>query len=256
MEKPTGVMNKDYAEAREKNKVLVLRYKSRALELIEALNLPVAPGKPGEEKTIELLDLGSAEGALLKFLAEKTVHVRVTGVEYNPELIQASGNLPGNIRLIQGDVTALPDRIKQNQYDSISAMALVEHIEDLEKLLSEVFSVLKENGKFVISIPVSFWDKISSKLGLMKGEFHVNESTPGKIIETAQRLGFDLVLHRKFMSLPVAFFPYLGITVNPYFLKKVDTFLRKLVLFDFLFVNRLIVLEKRFSTRIPASRAE
>jgi len=245
MEKPAGVMNKDYAEAREKNKVLVLRYKSRALELLEALNLSSVSSHPDGEKPFELLDLGSAEGALLKFLIEKNPNIRVTGVEYSPELIRASGDLPGNIHLIQGDVTALPSEVKENRFDAVSAMAVVEHIENLEKLFHEVYSVLKENGRMVISIPVSFWDRVSSKLGLMKGEFHVNESTPEKIIEIAEQQGFVLVMKRKFMSLPVAFVPYLGIAVNPYFQKKMDECWRKLLFFDFLFVNRLIVLEKK-----------
>jgi SAM-dependent methyltransferase len=241
MQKYAGVMDREYAEKRKRSKVLVYRYKMRARELASVLS---SPGK--ESNIINLLDLGSAEGAMLRELSAIMAPIWIKGIEYSSELIDSVGGLPGNISIAQGDITCLPDDVKKMVFDCVSAMAVIEHIEDPLTVFEEVRSVLKDRGRFVLSMPSPFWAKAASKLGLMKGDYHVREFNSDEIIKIAASAAFVLVEQKKFMGLPVAFLPYFGITVDPEFSIGFDSFIRKLRIVNFLFVNQLIVLQKQY----------
>ncbi len=130
--------------------------KRRAKEIIEALD-PIN----GEK----IMDLGCGTGYYLFLLSSLSVKLDLVGFDNDKKALdEAKESLKErNIKFILGDSRILPFR--ENSFDKIVASEVLEHIEDDEKALSEIYKILKPNGLFVISTPSInypfFWDPIN-----------------------------------------------------------------------------------------------
>ena len=104
----SGVMFKDYAEDRKKKKHLSFRYQSRAMEAHWALS-KYGTGMANPH----ILDLGCAEGLTMALLHKLAVAGHSVGIEYTQELIDSAGTMPEGCSIQQGDVTELPQDLRQ-----------------------------------------------------------------------------------------------------------------------------------------------
>ena len=75
-----------------------------------------------------------------------------------------------------GDATALP--FSDNTFDRIIASEVLEHIEDDEAALKELFRVLKPNGKIAITIPAFLPEKIC---WMLSDEYHAPKEVGGHV---------------------------------------------------------------------------
>ena len=97
------------------------------------------------------LDVGCGNGAAATHIARQ-YHLRVTGVDVDPEQIQyAEEHSQGmeNIRFITNDATRLPFR--NSEFDIVSTSKTTHHIPNWEDALTEMIRVLKPNGYFIYS---------------------------------------------------------------------------------------------------------
>jgi SAM-dependent methyltransferase len=134
-----------------------------------------------------------------------------------------------------------------NSADVVTALALLEHLENVAIALKECFRILRPGGLFVATAPVSKWEHIADSLGpknAFGGDHHQSDVTYSLIESLSKSVGFEFVDYRKFMWAPVAFLPYAGIPVSAKFAWAVDRIIGKIKILNLLFVNQRFVLKK------------
>jgi SAM-dependent methyltransferase len=234
-----GVMDRSYAEGRQEKLHLVFRYKVRARVVADAVRRCL-----GRSDGVRVLDFGAAEGATLLELNRLMPGSRFDGIEYSAELLSCAPSLPGNIRLLQGDVTKLPEQVDDGAYDAVSALALLEHLPDPAAAMSEACRALRPGGVFVATCPNPVWDSVSTRLGLLQGECHETPFNRQRLIEVVRKAGLQVSYFEVFMWAPVGFLPYLKIPVPARLSLQVDRVVAASRLLNWSFVNQCVVARK------------
>lgn len=105
------------------------------------------------------------------------------GCGYNGDLLTALGPSfegagidlsvnPKNKNLIKGRVDE-PLPFKDASFETVTALAIIEHVDDPERMLAEIYRVLKPSGKILITTPALVGKlslEIMSGLGLISRE--------------------------------------------------------------------------------------
>lgn len=203
---PLGVMDASYARDRATKPHLVFRYRCRAevaARLYERFRAHTNPPR--------ILDFGSADGRALAATHARLAAAESLGIEYDRGLI-AHADLPGGCRLVQGDVTKPHDAAPDGSFDLVTALAVLEHVDDAVALARRVFAALRPGGLFVATCPYPLWDVISGTLRLHKDEHHARNYTRARFEEFARLGGLEPLRYQRFMLAPVGFLPYLRLT--------------------------------------------
>jgi SAM-dependent methyltransferase len=232
-------MDGSYAAGRKRRAELIFRYKVRAGMVARAVKKYLGDGRP-----VRICDFGSAEGAALLELDSLLTGASITGIELSDALISRAPALPENVRLARGDITDLAGLLDDETCDAVSALAVLEHLEDPGKAVREASRLLRAGGLFLATCPDPSWDAAAARLGLVAGNFHVSPLNREKLITVVRAAGLGVVSCEKFMFMPLAILPYAGLRVSPDLSMRVDAFVRKLRILDWLFVNQFIVANK------------
>lgn len=99
----------------------------------------------GERKNLKVLDVGCAEGILIKKCKE--AGYEADGVEIDPETIDICKKNTG-ARLWQ--MLENVDR----KYDVVTAVSVVEHVEDHKQFIKEMWKKVKKDGMLIIIVPI------------------------------------------------------------------------------------------------------
>jgi SAM-dependent methyltransferase len=237
--KPQGVLDATFAADRIRKPHLRFRYETRALIAAQMFRRHGNGAKhPG------VLELGAAEGATMAEIHRELGAASSLGIEYAQDLIDAAPPLPANCRLIQGDATRATDYTEEASCDLVTALALVEHVEDPHGLARNAEKVLRPGGVFVATCPASVWDDLADRFGFQTGEHHLHQVNESLFDEIAEAAGLEKVLYQRFMLAPIGVLPYLKIPVPPKFALGLDEAVAALRLFNFLFVNQVYVARK------------
>jgi 2-polyprenyl-3-methyl-5-hydroxy-6-metoxy-1,4-benzoquinol methylase len=146
-----------------------------------------------------ILDIGSGDGSLFKFLEQGKIHF--TGIGLDPEIQQEIHT--ENYNILKGKFPN--DSIKGRKFDLITALAVLEHI---PKDILGIFALncnehLVKGGFLVITVPSKQVDQILKMLiGLriidgMEVEQHYGYNTDWTIPLFTEN-GLELVKHEKF----------------------------------------------------------
>lgn len=109
------------------------------------------------KNTTNILELGSGQGANLKYLASKHSNINFIGVDLNPSIKDKLDN----VELIKADYNNLI-MIPDASQDIVYAFETLCYAKNKKRIFSEVERVLKHNGKFIIFDGYS--DSIEEKL--------------------------------------------------------------------------------------------
>ena len=232
-------MSGKYSHDRKKKKHLIYRYKSRAYETFKAFK----KFSPKVNNPI-ILDFGSADGFTLSEIHLLLNAKSSLGVEYSQELINSSEELPSNCSVIQGDVTKSLDQIKTESYDLVTALAILEHLDEPVELFRQAYRNLKPGGLLVATCPSPIWDKISGKFNLHDDDFHAFDFNRKEFSILAIETGFETLQYRKFMSAPLGFAPYLHIPMSPVFSHFCDRIIGAFSILNWVFVNQIFIARK------------
>jgi SAM-dependent methyltransferase len=237
---PKGVMNADYFHDRTTKKHLIYRYKSRAYEAANSFQkYSSSSSRPN------ILDFGCADGFALTE-THKLLNANLSlGVEYSEDLINSAGPLPPSCSIIKGDVTKSLDQVKSGNFELVTALAILEHLEEPIELFNRAHDALKPRGLMVATCPSPFWDKVSGKFKLHEDEFHAFDFNRNAFFSLAAKSGFEALEYRKFMSAPVGFAPYLKIPMSPRFSHLFDRIISTFFIFNWTFVNQIFVAQKK-----------
>jgi SAM-dependent methyltransferase len=99
------------------------------------------------------LEIGCGTGYVLKGL-ESLPHTELVGADIYLEGLKLTRKRIPGIKLIQLNATQMPFEAK---FDSVGAFDVLEHIEEDERVMKEVFKSLKNGGYFFISVPQYSW---------------------------------------------------------------------------------------------------
>ncbi len=102
-----------------------------------------------------ILDIGCGGGANVARFLKSYPHSIVKGIDYSPVSVALSTEVnqdeisKGRCQIIESNVIDLP--YESSSFDVVSAFETVYYWPDLEASFSQVFRVLKPNGKFIIA---------------------------------------------------------------------------------------------------------
>jgi len=215
-----GVLDKDYAIARQTKRSHIYRLKRRTFEVLKGIET-LHPEIPQS-----ILDIGTADGLMLSNLKDAFPNATCVGIEYARDLMACCESKI--IHLIQGDAVVLP--IKDNVFDVVIATAIIEHVSEPIQLVREAFRVLRKNGILIMTTPHPFWEGIATHIGHLKEEEHHELITLSKLIALFNTVGFEIVNAEQFMISPV------GMPFELIFEK-----IMKLCRLNFLLLNQIIV---------------
>jgi ubiquinone/menaquinone biosynthesis C-methylase UbiE len=142
-------------------------------------------------KNIKLLDLGCGEGSGLVYL-NKSGYKHTFGVEVSPErLRRAHKKLPTTTNLKKLMVNEnLP--FKNELFDVIVSLVVIEHTENPLKYLSEIKRVLKKNGHVIISSDCYLW-RLLQLVHLYNSVQPIDKAfNPIRIIQIFKESGFEI----------------------------------------------------------------
>ncbi|MEM6454936.1 MAG: class I SAM-dependent methyltransferase [Acidobacteriota bacterium] len=233
---PRGVMDADYARGR-RDGVLTFRYRCRALEAARAYRRL----GPRDAQRPRILDLGAAEGRTLAHLCGLLDAPRGLGIEYAPALVAAAPPLPAHVALREGDATQPHPDVAPGSWDLVTALAVLEHLDEPVDLLRQARRALRPGGLLVASCPAPHWDRISGRLGLHRDAYHAGDVDGRRFRQLAREAGLTVLETVPFMWAPVGFLPYLGVAVSPRFAASVDALVRLPHVLDATFVNQRFV---------------
>jgi ubiquinone/menaquinone biosynthesis C-methylase UbiE len=244
-----GVLDVAYAEQRQAREYLRFRYRLRALVAARAIRKYAVRGGP-----VRLIDFGAAEGLTLLEMAKVLGSGEYLGVEYDQGLIDRYHSsilpnmpaMPVSITLLQGDVNHLGN-VDGDSADVITALAILEHLQDPVLALKEAFRILTPGGLFVATAPSPLWDKISDVVGPANqfgGDHHFTTINKSSLEDLGRKSGFEFLEYFRFMWTPVGVLPCFGCPISASFAWSVDRAVRRLRVLDWSFANQCAVLRK------------
>lgn len=129
-----------------------------------------------------VLDIGCGRGSLSLALRG----CDYTGVDRTNSFHNMSG-----YTFIQADVTTVQRNVVAGPFDSILALAFIEHIIDAEDVLLWCYRLLKPGGRLVISTPTKWGDRLVRVL-FEKGQDHVHIYNKQELEGLLHKTGFAL----------------------------------------------------------------
>ena len=140
------------------------------------------------------LEIGCGTGFVLSGLQKQFRHVRFSGSEiFSSGLAFAHDRLP-SVQLFQMDARHIPFR---DEYDVIGAFDVLEHIEEDEDVLRQMYQAVRPGGGILITVPQhpALWSAADDYA------FHKRRYTRTEMVSKVQAAGFELVQVTSFVSL-------------------------------------------------------
>ena len=94
------------------------------------------------------LDFGSGQGSFLKQLHHGSLSLQLSGAD----LMAKPKDVDSEINWIQADLNGKID-VANESFDSISALEIIEHLENPRHVFREIYRLLKPNGILIMSTP-------------------------------------------------------------------------------------------------------
>ena len=101
----------------------------------------------GNEK---ILDIGCGFGDLLKFFRNSGHNSELVGIDISDGMIEEARLDNSNIKFSVADAENMD--FNDNSFDIVICKHALYHFNDIDKVINEVFRILKDNGKFIITI--------------------------------------------------------------------------------------------------------
>jgi ubiquinone/menaquinone biosynthesis C-methylase UbiE len=98
-----------------------------------------------------ILDIGCSSGFLVEDLARSVPNASVFGADYLPEIVLKAARRVPNTPFIQFDLRRCP--LRDNCIDGVTALNVLEHIDDDLTALAEINRILKVGGLAHIEVP-------------------------------------------------------------------------------------------------------
>jgi len=152
-----------------------------------------------------LLDVGCGSGALLPCVDPSSIYVGIDLNEKNISDLKQKFPQYDFLKINVENGLNLNLFKKIDIFDTITMIALIEHISDPHLLLTDSYNLLNKGGKLILTTPSPFGDKIH-KLGAMVGltskeavRPHVKIYSKADLYETLASYGFTKFEYHTFL---------------------------------------------------------
>ncbi|MBT1072569.1 class I SAM-dependent methyltransferase [Pelotalea chapellei] len=145
----------------------------------------------------DILDAGCGEGLTLEKLVKLNPAARVIGVDTEPENLEICRR--HGLPVQEGSLYDLP--FADASFDTVLFSEVIEHLDDPERALAEIFRVLRPGGRVIIIFPNDRTFMLARlALGMVREAFydpgHVRQWTPRQIRSVLSAVGFKTVAAR------------------------------------------------------------
>ncbi len=146
---------------------------------------------PGVRK---LLEIGCGTGFVLKHFEVHLPGVKLYGSDLLVEGLSFAANRIPRATLLQMDARDMP---YAQEFDMIGAFDVIEHIEEDELVLSQMYNAVKPGGGILITVPQHrfLWSIVDDL------SYHKRRYTRDELIEKVQCAGFEVLKTNSFVSL-------------------------------------------------------
>jgi ubiquinone/menaquinone biosynthesis C-methylase UbiE len=114
-----------------------------------------------------LLEIGCGVGRGLDVLAQHCM--QYTGIDKNTALLETLRKAYPNLNFIEGHIPPLHG-LADNSFNTVVSFQVIEHIQDDDLFIKEIYRVLKPGGKLILTTP-------NRKLSLTRNPWHIREYT-------------------------------------------------------------------------------
>jgi ubiquinone/menaquinone biosynthesis C-methylase UbiE len=137
----------------------------------------------GDRTDLRILDIGCGTGAMLDQLDP---FGEVIGADFAEQALGFCRQRGDKYALARSDARRLP--FKSNTFDVVTAMDIVEHIDNDKAAMSEIFRVLKPGGRVFVTVPAyqSLWSEHDVAL------HHYRRYTAPAVKDLFQRVGLRI----------------------------------------------------------------
>jgi len=153
-------MNVTYAINREHKRSFRYRLHKRSTEVIKIIQEYF----PNFQS---IIDLGTAEGKMLKCISEFFNPQFCVGLDVCYELLKIGKNKFKNICFICANVEAL-EFVREESFDIVIATAIIEHLNEPRMMIREAYRILREKGLIIVTTPHHFWKELPEFWALFK----------------------------------------------------------------------------------------
>ena len=131
-----------------------------------------------------VLEIGCSSGFLLRELLAKLPGHCIVGADYTRDTLETLGTKLPNVPLLQFDLTRCP--LADDFSDAIVLLNVLEHINDDDAAIAQLFRIVKPGGVVIIEVPASpsLFDVYDRVL------MHHRRYTMRGLMKLAQRHGF------------------------------------------------------------------
>jgi SAM-dependent methyltransferase len=144
--------------------------------------------------TMRHLEVGCGTGFVLSAVMRAFPEARVTGTELLVAGLPFAAARAGRAELIQLDARHLPFA---DEFDTIGAFDVLEHIQEDERVLDEMYRALRPGGVVLVTVPQHPWLWSSQD----ERAHHVRRYRARELREKVERAGFGVNLETSFVSL-------------------------------------------------------
>jgi len=153
---------------------------------------------------LKLLDIGTADGLVLSKLNRIFKFKKTIGIDMSKDLLDANNDT--DIDLEIGNAENL--RFKDASFDIITASAVIEHLNNPEKMLSECYRVLNDKGILILTTPNPFHNRIAEAIGYFDRDLHIHTFNTSELKRMIRNKGFVIILSKEFMLFPFFKIPF------------------------------------------------
>jgi SAM-dependent methyltransferase len=142
-----------------------------------------------KHSTAVLMDVGCSSGFMLKTLKDRFPQAAVIGADYVPGPLHKLSRAMPDTPLLQFDLVKCP--LPSDSVDGITALNVLEHIEDDLGALKQIHRVLKPNGIAVFEVPAGphLYDVYDKQL------MHFRRYEMSSFVEKLGAAGLEIIDH-------------------------------------------------------------
>lgn len=140
-----------------------------------------------------LLEIGCGTGYVLSGIERHFPHLKLYGSEVLSEGLRYAGKRVDNAVLLQMDVRRIPF---DDEFDVIGGFDLIEHMEEDEPALSEMFRAVRTGGGIILTVPqhAFLWSHTDDYA------HHYRRYSLRELKTKVQKAGFKVIRHTSFVS--------------------------------------------------------
>lgn len=144
------------------------------------------------------LEIGCGTGFVLQGIKENFSQIKCHGSEIYTKGLKFSQKRVPDSELFQMDARNIPFK---NKYNLVGAFDVIEHIEEDEIVLRQIYKTLKKSGVVTITVPQHqfLWSKID------EFAFHKRRYNKKDLINKLQKSGFKIIRATSFVSVLLPF---------------------------------------------------